>query len=111
MSLFKGHEEYPLLYERVLTLVRRTLRDDWDPIGVGDLPICYDEYDSYAPGIATMLMHEVSDEALDIRFREILERMGLINPDQLYRAGQIQAALRSKAAAAVLEARDELSLG
>jgi len=111
VSLFREDDEYPLLYERVFAFVRKTLREDWDPIGVGDLPACHDEYDSYAAGIAAMLMHEVSDEALGNRFREILAGMGLATPDHLNRARQIQNELRSGAVAAVVEARGDTSLG
>jgi hypothetical protein len=36
--------------------IRRILMQDWDPIGVQEIPEAYDEYDSYVPTIYSMLI-------------------------------------------------------
>jgi hypothetical protein len=44
--------------------VRLILLKDWDPIGIADEPRAQDEYDSYAPAIARMVLDAASQAAL-----------------------------------------------
>ncbi|MFK7941592.1 MAG: hypothetical protein AB8B85_01560 [Paracoccaceae bacterium] len=78
MTLHQQGDDYPQLYEAVLAMVRKTLREDWDPLGVARAhPTAYDEYDSYAPGLATMLMHGVDFEVWSGRRHQLVQHMGL----------------------------------
>jgi len=36
--------------------IKKVLLEEWDPIGVGDIPEAQDEYDSYVPEIYKMLV-------------------------------------------------------
>ena len=76
-------EEYPTRYEIALKVVREFLREEWDPIGVKEYPTAYDEYDSYAPGIARMILHNVPLAKIEQRFVDILDHMGLGNSAQI----------------------------
>jgi hypothetical protein len=42
--------------------IRQILLRDWDPIGVGHLRECQDEYDSYVGGVQSLLMSGASPE-------------------------------------------------
>ena len=42
--------------ERYLAAIKAALLNEWDPIGVKDIPEAQDEYDSYAPHIYTLLV-------------------------------------------------------
>ncbi len=57
--------------------VRSVLIDDWDPIGVRDIPEAADEYDSYAVPIYTILRQHRSEDALLDYLRWMTEHMGL----------------------------------
>lgn len=46
--------------ERYYDAVRRVLLHDWDPIGVGELAMAQDEYDSYVWKICGLLMRRES---------------------------------------------------
>jgi hypothetical protein len=37
-------------------MVRVSLLQDWDPIGVNDCPEAHDEYDSYVGGVCSLLL-------------------------------------------------------
>jgi hypothetical protein len=58
--------------ERARTLhekIKTVLMQDWDPIGVKEIPEAQDEYDSYVPAIYSMLisrkpLHEVLEYLL-----------------------------------------------
>lgn len=98
MKLYRKDIDYPALYEIVLTMVRKTLREDWDPLGVAaDYPTCYDEYDSYAPGLATMLMHAVGSDGWTARRQEIMQHMGLVDSDEEAAAIGVFELLRKRA--------------
>jgi len=58
-------------YAELQTLVRECLWQDWDPIGVNHYESASDEYDSYAPTIAAMLL----DGADTYRLRQHLRRL------------------------------------
>jgi hypothetical protein len=46
--------------------LRCILMTAWDPVGVGDAPEAWDEYDSYGPGVARRLLEAATpDDALD----------------------------------------------
>ena len=97
MKLHRRDVDYPALYEDMLNMVRRTLREDWDPLGVSDLPAAYDEYDSYAPGIATMLMHGVDGNAWTDRREHLLQTLGLSDACEVARAAEIFDVLKNRA--------------
>ena len=42
--------------------IRQILLQDWDPIAVGHLRECQDEYDSYVGGVQSLLMSGASPE-------------------------------------------------
>jgi hypothetical protein len=47
-----------LQYRRGFEAIHAVLIDEWDPIGVGDIPEAQDEYDSYIPAIYRLLTEE-----------------------------------------------------
>jgi len=59
--------------------VRRILLQDWDPIGVRDIPEASDEYDSYADRAYVMLMDEraTADRIAAYLYGIAVEYMGL----------------------------------
>jgi hypothetical protein len=81
------------VHDRIAVLqqiVCRILWEDWDPIGVNDIPEAAGEYDSYAPGIAGMLVRGVSAHDLDFHLSRIEEdSMGLPSRPPSYRAKAI----------------------
>ena len=74
--------------------VRQVLLQDWDPIGVRNVPQAQDEYDIYANSIATMLATSISISDLSKHLLEIeTQSMGLAgNPE---RALVVAAKLRA----------------
>lgn len=42
-------------FAKLMKEVDRILWEDWDPIGVNDIPAARDEYSSYVPSIARLL--------------------------------------------------------
>ncbi|CAB3789733.1 hypothetical protein LMG28138_02871 [Pararobbsia alpina] len=58
--------------------VQRILLQEWDPIGIRDVPDAQDEYDSYVLGICTMLREGQTTEKLYRHLRWIeSEHIGL----------------------------------
>ncbi|WP_347453844.1 hypothetical protein [Acinetobacter thermotolerans] len=58
--------------------VRQILNQAWDPIGVGDVAACQDEYDSYAYDVCRMLNGNYSAKEIQDYLYEIeSEFMGL----------------------------------
>jgi hypothetical protein len=58
--------------------IRKILMDEWDPIGVSEIPVAADEYDSYISGIHAMLVHhEPEHKILDHLWNIETEWMGL----------------------------------
>src|SRR4051812_42798160 len=57
--------------------IRSVLMDDWDPIGVRDIPEAADEYASYAMPIYSILRQRRSEDALLDYLRWMTEHMGL----------------------------------
>ena len=98
MKLYRNDSDYPALYELILKMVRDTLREDWDPLGVAnEFPTAYDEYDNYAPGLATMLMHGVSSEVWMGERARILAYMELTEPEEETASARIFDLLRQRA--------------
>jgi hypothetical protein len=57
--------------------VDEILLQEWDPIGVRDIPQCADEYSSYAPEIADLVARKASPEIIAGKLNLIVsERMG-----------------------------------
>jgi hypothetical protein len=44
--------------------IRKVLLDEWDPIGVADVPEAQDEYDSYIHSIYALLIHHEGERKL-----------------------------------------------
>ncbi len=61
----------------------------WDPIGVGDTPEAWDEYDGYAAGVASRLRH-VRDE--EEAARSVAEYLLHIERDYM----TLEASMRTK---------------
>lgn len=59
--------------------VREILMQEWDPIGVRDVPEAQDEYDSYVGRIYVMLMDERASTATirEYLYRTAMEDMGI----------------------------------
>ncbi len=61
-----------------LKAVQQALIKEWDPIGVGAIPEAQDEYGSYAPKIAEMLLaQKPRKEVLDYLWWLETEQIGL----------------------------------
>lgn len=59
--------------------VKKILIDEWDPIGVGDIPEAHDEYDAYVPEVCSMLVSKKSkNEIFEYLWRLETEHMGLV---------------------------------
>jgi hypothetical protein len=58
--------------------IRRVLLEEWDPIGVKDVPEAQDEYDGYLGGVYHLLADGASaDSIIDHLFTIESDRMGL----------------------------------
>jgi hypothetical protein len=58
--------------------IKRVLLQEWDPIGVGDVPEAQDEYDGYVPDVHRLLMRRASLlEVFDYLWQLETEHMGL----------------------------------
>lgn len=58
--------------------IHKALIEEWDPIGVGDVPEAQDEYDSYIPTIYKMLISRQSKhEVFEYLWWLEVEHMGL----------------------------------
>ena len=66
----------------VLEAIKRILRFDWDPIGVGE--ISPDEYDGYAMHLFTILHQDAAEQDVEtyLNWAEV-EHMGLSQPSGL----------------------------
>jgi hypothetical protein len=58
--------------------IREALMQDWDPIGVADVPEAQDEYDSYVGPVYRLLVSGASDtELVDYLYTTETDTMGL----------------------------------
>ncbi|MBW1860545.1 MAG: hypothetical protein JRI70_10905 [Deltaproteobacteria bacterium] len=56
-----------------------TLLNEWDPIGISDVPEAQDEYDSYVPGIHKMLVSRSTEkEVFEYLWDVETQHMGLL---------------------------------
>jgi hypothetical protein len=84
-------------WKPLLEQVRRVLWETWDPIGVNAHTEAFGEYDSYAPGVVTLLIHDCTPAELDVHLSRIeTNDMGL---------SQLPAAARASAVAALIALR------
>jgi hypothetical protein len=62
-----------------LAIIQKILLNEWDPIGVSDIPEAQDEYDAYADTVFGMLADQTaSDDAFaQYLFKIATEHMGL----------------------------------
>jgi hypothetical protein len=59
--------------------VRRVLMEVWDPIGVGDEPLCWDEYDCCIDHVIRQLFDgSTDDEIAEYLLRQATEHMGCV---------------------------------
>ncbi len=70
-----SHAERARRYHRE---VKRILIQEWDPIGVADVPEAQDEYDAYVPGVHHLLIHRASSrDVFDYLWQIETDHMGL----------------------------------
>ncbi len=66
---------------RIRKEVSQVLLTVWDPIGVGDIPECADEYDCCLSGIYELLTNGANDnQLLDYLYERATHHMGLSIP-------------------------------
>jgi len=62
--------------------IRTILMEEWDPIGVSDIPEAADEYDSYLGGIYELIARGADTEEIGSYLRTIeVEQIELVIPD------------------------------
>lgn len=97
MNFRKLNEQQNQLYNFIDDL----LWEEWDPIGINDMPEARDEYSSYTPQIFSLAIHGASNEDIAEKLRRIeIDRMELgSNTDRNMElaAKILQAALDFKA--------------
>ncbi len=81
MSRFRDYRDIP---EESRAQIRQVLMNDWDPIGVNDVPEAADEYDSYIADVYHLLSSEASAGKIQrYLFQVVSERMGMSPPLEL----------------------------
>jgi len=96
--------------DTLLLTVKRTLWEDWDPIGVNHHPTAATEYDSYARGVVDMLTRGCSATELERHLSRLeTNAMGLpVRPSHARRAlASRLVALREDAPAWVVWRQDD----
>ncbi len=69
--------------DELLESVKDILFYEWDPIGVGDNPLCRDEYDSYAPTIVRLLREGADEHKITWHLSQLQKvSMGLLQIDE-----------------------------
>ncbi len=64
--------------------IRRVLMDEWDPIGVHDVPEAADEYDRYIGGIYGLIQRNVPEREISAYLRTLeIDEMGMVNAQGL----------------------------
>lgn len=64
--------------KKIMGNIRQVLLNDWDPIGIKDVPEAQDEYDSYMGVIYTMIeSHTPAKEVAEYLIKIETEEMGL----------------------------------
>jgi len=78
--------------------INRVLQNEWDPIGVADVPEAQDEYESYVPQIYAMLIRgRPVREIFDYLWRAETQHMGLCgNQQRTMHIAETLAALQSR---------------
>jgi len=76
MNFRKLSEQQNQLYNFIDDL----LWEEWDPIGINDIPEARDEYSSYTPQIFSLAIHGASHEDIVEKLRRIeINWMGLVS--------------------------------
>lgn len=57
--------------KQLYNLIDEILWNEWDPIGVNDIPDARDEYQSYTPSIFSMVLRKVNVEEIANKLYEI----------------------------------------
>ena len=66
--------------------IRAVFMDEWDPIGVRNIPECADEYDSYVMPLYSILRQRKSETAvLDFLQGAYRDMMGITVPSEKFR--------------------------
>lgn len=61
-----------------IALIKRILLNEWDPIGISELPEAQDEYDAYAPVVYQLLSrHAAASEVFEYLWQIETKHMGL----------------------------------
>jgi hypothetical protein len=69
-------------YQAKARLVRKTLLDEWDPLGVRLVPAAQDEYDAYIPKLVTLLDRDASASNIVTYLEHVAsDQMGIV-PDE-----------------------------
>jgi hypothetical protein len=82
-------------WDEIQTRMRPVLMEDWDPIGVSDVPEAADEYDGYIEGIYVLLRDGASDERIEQHLSEIETKTMGLGPNARNDYGPLIARLRS----------------
>jgi hypothetical protein len=70
--------------QEIQTKIRRVLMDEWDPIGVNDVPEAADEYDRYIGGIYGLIQRNASERDISEHLRSLeIDEMGMVDAQGL----------------------------
>lgn len=86
-----------IAYDRLVAEVDRILWEDWDPIGVNEIPGVRDEYSSYVPSVVR-LVQSGADESRISQHLQTIEEVSIdvgINADRCRRVAEKIVALRN----------------
>jgi hypothetical protein len=60
--------------------IRRVLMDEWDPIGINDVPEAADEYDRYLGGIYGLIQRDAPEHQISEHLRGLeTDEMGMVD--------------------------------
>ncbi len=66
--------------EEIQTKIRRVHMDEWDPIGVNNVPEAADEYDRYIGGIYGLIQRNASERLISEHLRSLeIDEMGMVD--------------------------------
>jgi hypothetical protein len=69
-----------LRIQEIQDKIRRVLMEQWDPIGVNDVPQAADEYDTYIGGIYGLIQRGVSELDISEHLRGLeIHQMGMVD--------------------------------
>ena len=86
-----------IAYDKLVAEVDRILWEEWDPIGVNEIPEARDEYSSYVPGVVRLVQNG-ADEAQIARHLQTIEEVSItvgVYDDRRRRVASKLVALRN----------------